>query len=71
MKGHHGCRSPGGTAERRGCGVQLQDSLLGTSSSLHTHLGLEVLVLRCIYCVFIQGIHTVESGGWRVEEGPG
>lgn len=43
--------------------MQWEDSLLGTGSSLHTYLGLEVAVPGCIYCVFIQGIHAVESGG--------
>lgn len=40
-----------------------------TSSSLHTHLGLDIVVPRVIYCVFIQGIHAVESGGWGVGDG--
>lgn len=70
-KGHEGSRGLGTTAERRGCGVQWQDTLLGTSSSLHTHLVPRVVVSRCVYCVFIQGIHAVESEGWGVEEGPG
>lgn len=50
-------------SREEGTWVQWQDSLLGTSSSLHTHLGLEVVIPRCIYYVFIQGIHAVESGG--------
>jgi len=61
--GTRGARArPGTTAERRGQGVQWH-SLLGTSSSFHTDLGLEAVISRCIYCVLIQRIHAVESGG--------
>lgn len=70
-KGHKG--SVRGTiAERRGCRALCQDSQLpSTGSSLHTYLDLKVVIRWCIYCIFIQGIHAVESGGWEVEEDPG
>lgn len=41
-----------------------QDSqLLSNGSSLHTYLNLKVVIGWCIYCIFIQGIHTVENAG--------
>lgn len=42
-----------------------------TGSSLHAYLYLKVVICWCIYCIFIQGIHAVENGGWEVKKDPG